>query len=128
MKMNFTQMEALYNAINTLKDTKMSFKLSLILAKNLQLIEKEREFYLDKEREFATTYLEMNNETGRFVESAPGVYKIVDGKEAECREARMALDTFETEIELRMIPQSLVENMEFTPAELAALECIIEEG
>ena len=127
MKLNFSQIASLLEVFNELQTVKVPFKLGLILAKNTALLKQEEEFYIEREREFARTYLEVNEETGEFVTQGEGIYKIKDGMEEECRTAREALNEFECEVELRMIPVSLIENMEFTPAQLGALECVIEE-
>ena len=126
MTLNFNQIVALLEAFNELQSEKVPFKLGLIIAKNTTLLKKEEEFYIEREREFAQTYLEVD-ENGMFVTQGEGVYKIKDGMEEECRTARQALNEFTCEVELRTIPVSLIENMEFTPAQLGALECIIEE-
>jgi hypothetical protein len=104
----------------------MPFKLSLILAKNNALLDKEVEFYVEQERNFATKFL-VTDENGQFVSEQPGVYRIKEGMEEECRAAREELNKFTTNVELRMIPASLLENLEFTPKQLEALEIIIDE-
>lgn len=127
MTLNFNQISELISVMTELQDTKMPFKISLMLAKNLNLLKKEEEFYIEQEREFAQKYLEFDAEKQEFVQTAQNVFKIKDGLEQECREARETLNDFTTEIELRMIPLSAVETMEFTPKQLAALELIIAE-
>lgn len=127
MKINFNTLASLLEVFNGLQTIKVPFKLGLILAKNTALLKKEEEFYVEQEREFALKYLEVNEETGEFVTQGEGIYKIKDGLEEECRAAREALNNFECEVDLRMIPVTLIENMEFTPAQLSALECVIEE-
>lgn len=127
MKLNFNQIASLIEVFNELQSVKVPFKLGLILSKNMALLKKEEEFYIEREREFARTYLEVDEATGEFVTQGEGIYKIKDGMEEECRTAREALNEFECEVELRMIPVALIENMEFTPAQLTALECVIEE-
>ena len=127
MTLNFNQISELISVMTELQDTKMPFKLSLMLAKNLNLLKKEEEFYIEQERQFAQKYLEFDAEKQEFVQTAQNVFKIKDGLEDECREAREALNNFTTEVELRMIPLSMIEDMEFTPKQLAALEMIIEE-
>lgn len=126
MTLNFNQIASLLEVMNTLQGEKVPFKLGLIIAKNTALLKKEEEFYIEREREFAQTYLD-TDENGMFVTQGEGIYKIKDGMEEECRAARVALNEFECDVELRTIPMSLIENMEFTPAQLLALECIIEE-
>lgn len=127
MTLNFNQISELISVMTELQDTKMPFKISLMLAKNLNLLKKEEEFYIEQERQFAQKYLEFDAEKQEFVQTAPNVFKIKDGLEQECREAREALNDFTAEVELRMIPLSAVEAMEFTPKQLAALELIIAE-
>jgi hypothetical protein len=127
MTLNFNQISELISVMTELQDTKMPFKISLMLAKNLNLLKKEEEFYIEQERQFAQKYLEFDAEKQEFVQTAQNVFKIKDGLEQECREAREALNDFTAEIELRMIPLSAVETMEFTPKQLSALELIIEE-
>lgn len=127
MTLNFNQISELISVMTELQDTKMPFKISLMLAKNLNLLKKEEEFYIEQERQFAQKYLEFDSEKQEFVQTAQNVFKIKDGLEEECREAREALNNFATEVELRMIPLSMIEDMEFTPKQLAALEMIIEE-
>lgn len=127
MTLNFNQLSELIAVMTELQDTKMPFKLSLMLAKNLNLLKKEEEFYIEQERQFAQKYLEFDAEKQEFVQTAQNVFKIKDGLEDECREAREALNNFTTDVELRMIPLAMIEDMEFTPKQLAALEMIIEE-
>ena len=126
MELNFQQINGLSEALNELKDKTLPFKLSLIIAKNTALLAKEIEFYIEQERKFAMDYLQMNDD-GTFVQEAEGVFKIKEGKEEECRAAREELDKFTTDVELRKIPMSLVENLELTPKQVGALEIIIEE-
>ena len=126
MELNFNKLTALSDAFESMKDEKMPFKLSLIIAKNLTLIRKETEFYIDQERDFANKYLE-KDEKGNFVQESENVFKIKKGMEEECQEARKALNNFTTTVELRSIPMSLLEGIEFSPNQLAALEDLIIE-
>jgi len=126
MELNFNQLSSLKDIFTELKDQKLPFKLSLIIAKNIGLIDKEIEFYIAQEREFAIKYLEQN-EDGSFVQEGESAFKIKEGLEQECRDARKELDKFTCEVNLRMIPLSLLEGMEFTPAQLVALGPIVEE-
>lgn len=126
MLLNFNQITQMFDVCNELRDTKMPFKLSLILAKNIAALTSEQDFYIEREREFAMKYLE-TDENGQFVQQGPNAFKIKEGMENECMEARAELNNFESEVNLRMIPISLIENMEFTPKQLEALEMIIEE-
>ena len=66
MTINFTMLQSLTTGLNELASKELPFKLSLIIAKNLSLLEKEQEFYLNQEREFAFKYLEMKD--GQFVQ------------------------------------------------------------
>ena len=62
-----------------------------------------------------------------FVQTSENVFKIKEGMEEECKAAREDLDSFEVDLDLRKIPVSLIENMEFTPKQLEGLELIIDE-
>ena len=126
MTLTFNQISSLNDCMTSMQETKLPFKLSLILAKNMAILKQEIEFYVEREREFATKYLEQD-ENGNFVQTQENVFKIKDGMEEECREARVALDGFTTDIELRTIPLSLIETLEFTPKQLEALEKLIDE-
>ena len=55
------------------------------------------------------------------------MFEIIPELLEECQEARKALDNFTTEVELRKMPMSMVENMEFTPAQMKGLSLIIDE-
>lgn len=125
MTINFTILQSLMTGLNELAEKELPFKLSLLVAKNLSLLEKEQEFYIGQEREFALKYLVI--EDGQFVQERENVFKIKEGLEKECQEARETLNKFETEVELRKLPASLLENMEFSPKTLMALENIIDE-
>ena len=126
MTLNFAQIMELLNVIEELRDTKMPFKLSMILARNAKILETEKDFYVERERDFIKKYIEFD-ENGQLVQQAENVYKVRDGMEEECVQARADLDSFESELDLRKIPVTLIENMEFTPKQLVALELIIEE-
>lgn len=126
MELTFNQINGLNESLTELKDKTLPFKLSLIIAKDIALLAKEIEFYIEQERKFAKDYLQ-TNEDGTFVQEAEGVFKIKEGKEEECRKAREELDKFTTNVELRTIPVSLVENLELTPSQVGNLEVILEE-
>lgn len=126
MELNFNQINALSETLGELKDQSLPFKLSLIIAKDMGLLAKEIEFYIEQERKFANDYLQ-KDENGMFIQESEGVFKIIEGKEEECRAARVELDKFTTEVDLRKIPVSLIENLELTPKQVGALEVIIEE-
>ena len=102
----------------------MPFKLSLILAKNSNMLKAEQEFFIEREREFATKYLQ-TDETGQFVMEGENIFKIKPGMEKECQEARNELNQFTTDIQLREIPLSLVENMEFKKDKCYINACIV---
>ena len=125
MTINFTILQSLMAGLNELASKELPFKLSLIIAKNLSLLEKEQEFYIAQEREFAMKYLVI--EDGQFVQERENIFKIKEGLEKECQEARETLNKFESTVELRKIPVSLIENMEFNPKTLMMLESIIDE-
>ena len=127
MKMNYTTLSQLHHALEEISNNKMPFKLSMIIAKNLNMLKKEDEFYIEQERRFALEYLVIDAEKGVFEQSAPNVFRIKEGKEEECRKAREDLDAFEFDVALHMIPVALIETMEFTPNQLSALEVILEE-
>lgn len=126
MKLNFMQVTEMLLAFEELKETKMPFKLSLILAKNISMLKNEEAFFIEREREFATKYLAVDD-SGKFIQQSDNSFKIKENLIEECIEARKELNNFEVEVSLRMIPVELIENMEFTPKQLAALEMLIEE-
>lgn len=126
MELNFNQISSMNDALAALNNTKLPFKLSLIIAKNMAILQKEIEFYIEQERKFANDYLQVD-ENGRFIQESEGVFKIKDGMEDECRKAREDLDAFTTDVDLRKIPVALIENLELTPSQVGALEIIIEE-
>lgn len=127
MTLTFNQINELSSAIAELQETKLPFKLSLILAKNSAILKQEVDFYIEQERAFAQKYLEIDEESGQFVQTAENVFKIKEGLEEECRQARTELDAFTSDLELRKIPIALVENLELTPRQVEALDIIIEE-
>ena len=83
MTLNFNQISEMLSACERLKETQMPFKLSLILAKNIAKLKAEQEFYIEREREFAFAYLEIDEETQQFKQIEEGVFKIKEGKEKE---------------------------------------------
>ena len=127
MVLNYSQLSSILESLKALKEEKMAFKLSLIVAKNIDMLEKEEAFYIKQEQEFAMKYLKRDEETGEFIQSQPGMFEIVAELLEECQEARKELDNFTTEVELRNIPMSLIENMEFTPDQMKGLSLIIDE-
>ena len=126
MKITYSKMEELINVFQDIQNMKMPFKLGLIFAKNLANLKKEEEFYFEQERKFAQDYL-VFDKNGALEVTGENMYKIQPGKENECVEARKAIDTFEVDIDLRMIPAADIENLEFTPAQLTALMDLIKE-
>jgi hypothetical protein len=127
MTLNYTELASILEALKELQETKMTFKLSLIVSKNIEILEKEEAFYIKQEQEFALKYLKRDEETGEFIQNQPGMFEIIPELLEECQEARQALDAFTTDVELRMIPVSLIENMEFTPTQMKGLSLIIDE-
>jgi len=126
MDLNFKQMNDLIEVFTDLQTNALPFKLSLILAKNMNLLNQEAEFYMEQERKFADKYLE-TDENGNFIQERENVFKIKADLVEECRAAREELNNFTTNVELRKLPMSALETLEFTPKQLLALECIIDE-
>ena len=127
MVIKFSEVINMLETCKSLKEIKMPFKLGLILAKNIKALEAEYDFYIEREREFAMKYLEVDEETGNFKQIEEGVFKIKTGLETECSEARAELNNFEADVNLMKIPVALLENMDFTPEELLGIEMLIEE-
>lgn len=126
MELNFNQINDIMTSLNELKDKQLPFKLSLIIAKNIAVLQKEVDFFIEQERNFAFKFLQVN-EDGTFVTEGEGVFKIKEGMEEECRKARAELDAFTVDVELRKIPMSAIENLEVTPQQVAGLELLIDE-
>lgn len=127
MTLNSAQINALLEALKELQEMKLPFRISMIFAKNIKALETENEFYLSQEREFAQKYLEVDENTQQFVETAPGVFKIKEGMIEDCRAAREALDAFTVDINLKTLKMSDLEQYDFTPKQVAALEVLIED-
>ena len=127
MTLKFTEIINMLETCKTLKETKMPFKLGIILAKNIKALEIEYDFYVEREREFAMKYLEIDEETGEFAQIENGVFKIKEDLIEECRLARIELNNFEVDVNLIKIPAALLENMDFTLDELLGIEMLIEE-
>lgn len=127
MTLNSIQTMDLLNTLRELQEMKLPFKISLVFAKNIKLLEKENEFFTEQEREFAMKYLEIDPETQQFVESAPGVFKIKEDMIDECQEARKALNEFTVDVDLKKLKVEDFEKFEFTPKQVAGLELIIDE-
>ena len=126
MELNFNQINDIMTSLNELKDKQLPFKLSLIIAKDIATLQKEVDFFIEQERNFAFKFLQ-TNEDGTFVTETEGVFKIKEGMEEDCRKARAELDAFTDDVELRKIPMSAIENLEITPKQVAGLELIINE-
>lgn len=126
MKITYSKMEQLINGIQGIQNEKMSFRLSMIFAKNLANLKKEEEFYFEQERKFAQDYLVFNDD-GTLATTGQNMFKVKEGKEKECAEARKAIDTFEVDVDLRKVPVADIEGLEFTPAQLTDLMDLIEE-
>ena len=126
MELNFKQISDLLEVFADLQTKTLPFKLSLILAKDMNLLNKELEFYMEQEKKFAEKYL-ATDENGNFIQEQENVFKIKEGLVEECRAAREELNNFTTNVELRPLPMSALENLEFTPKQLTALEIIIDE-
>ena len=122
MKLTCVQMINAYNAIKDLSEQKLPFRLSLLVSRNLVTLQKEYDFYMEQERKFALEYLVIDKDTMQIVQSAPGIFKIQKGKEEECLKSRQELD-----VEIRKLPVLLLEPFDFTPAQLAAIDFMIEE-
>lgn len=126
MELNFRQLTDLTEAFTDLQTKALPFKISLILAKDMNLINKEVDFYIEQEQKFAQKYLE-TDENGQFIQERENVFKIKEGMQEECRAAREELNNFTTNVDLKMIPMSALESLEFTPKQLQTLEMLIDE-
>lgn len=126
MKLNYMQIHSAIESLTALAEEKMPFKTTLIMSKNLAALKAEEEFYIEQERKFATEYLEIG-EDGNFVQTSPGVFQIKEGKQQECAEARRALDAFETDINLRMIPANAFDKIDVTINQLAGIDFLLED-
>jgi len=127
MKLNFAKLSEAYSVVKEISEQKLPFRLSLLISRNLAALQQEYDFYIDQERKFATEYLVIDQETGEFEQSQPGVFRIQEGKQEDCFKARQELDNFEAEFDIRKIPVSMLENFEFTPAQLLAIEFMIDD-
>lgn len=127
MKLNFAKLSEAYSVVKEISEQKLPFRLSLLMSRNLAALQKEYDFYIEQERKFAIEYLIINQETGEVEQSQPGLFRIQEGKQEECFKARQELDHFEAEFDIRKIPISMLENLEFTPAQLLAIDFMIEE-
>ena len=127
MKLNFAKLSEAYSVMKEISEQKLPFRLSLLVSRNMAALQKEYDFYIDQERKFAVEYLVINQETGELEQTQPGMFRIQEGKQEECIKAREALDNFEADFDIRMIPVSMLENLEFTPAQLMAIEFMIDE-
>ena len=126
MKLNYMQIHSAIESLTALAEEKMPFKTTLIMSKNLAALKAEEEFYIEQERKFAMEYLEIG-EDGNFVQSAPGVFQIKEGKQQECAEARKALDAFESDVNLRMIPVDAFDKINVTINQLAGIDFLLED-
>ena len=127
MELTCMQLVDAYNTIKELSEQKLPFKLSLLVSRNLAALQKEYDFYMEQERKFVLEYLIIDQDSGEIKQIQPGVFAIQDGKYEECMKAREALDNFTINIEIRKIPISMLEPFEFTPAQLLAIDFMIEE-
>lgn len=127
MKLLSKQTHDAYMTLQELANIKLPFKVSLIISRNLKVLQKESEFYIEQEQNFVRDYLEFDADTGNLIESAPGVFKIQEGKAEECYKARTDLDAFEVDVDIKKIPLDAIENIELTPVQLMAIEFMIEE-
>ena len=126
MELNFRQLTDLTEVFTDLQTKALPFKISLILAKDMNLINKEVDFYIEQEQKFAQQYLE-TDENGQYIQERENVFKIKEGMQEECRAAREELNNFTTNVDLKMIPMSALESLEFTPKQLQTLEMLIDE-
>ena len=127
MELTCMQLVDAYNTVKELSEQKLPFKLSLLVSRNLAALQKEYDFYMEQERKFVLEYLIIDQDSGEIKQIQPGVFAIQDGKYEECMKAREALDKFTINIEIRKIPISMLEPFEFTPAQLLAIDFMIEE-
>jgi hypothetical protein len=127
MTLNNAQVTALLEALKEMQEMKLPFRISMMFAKNIKALEAENEFYISQEREFAQKYLEIDEETQQFVETAPGVFKIKEGMIEDCRAAREALDAFTCDVTLKTLKVEDLEKYDITPKQAAALEIILED-
>jgi hypothetical protein len=127
MTLNNAQVTALLEALKEMQEMKLPFRISMMFAKNIKALEAENEFYISQEREFAQKYLEIDEETQQFVETAPGVFKIKEGMIEDCRAAREALDAFTCDVALKTLKVEDLEKYDITPKQAAALEIILED-
>ena len=127
MELTCMQLVDAYNTVKELSEQKLPFKLSLLVSRNLAALQKEYDFYMEQERKFVLEYLIIDQDSGEIKQIQPGVFAIQDGKYEECMKAREALDNFIINIEIRKIPISMLEPFEFTPAQLLAIDFMIEE-
>lgn len=117
------------NLYEDLKKEKLPFKLSLILAKNNQIIEKEYDFYLEQRDQLMDKYFVLDEASGAYItlNKEKTIFKIKDGLDQECHDAFKELEEFEVQVDLRTIPSSMLENLNFTLEHVEALSMLLEE-
>ena len=75
MELNFQQMNDLIEVFTDLQTKSLPFKLSLIIAKDMNLLNKEVEFYIEQEKAFAEKYL-AKDENGNYIKSVKTYLKL----------------------------------------------------
>lgn len=126
MEINYIQVNQLIEALNSIKDMKMPFKLGLCLARNLKILQEEQELYYEQERKFAQEYL-VFDENGQ-LQQAEGGFRIQPGKEKACAEARKELDSLVLNTDkITKIKSSELESLDLTLAQVEALLPLIDE-
>ena len=128
MKLNFVQIHELTTVFNEIKNTPMPFKLSLIIAKNMDWLEKEFNFFKQAEQDFALKYLVLDSATNSFVKTEDGGFKIKDGMQEECLREREDLDNFTVEVNPTYIDVNLLENFTLSPRQVKVLSLLLKEG
>lgn len=126
---NLKQIVNFLNLYEELKQEKLSFKLSLILAKNNQLLEKEYDFYLTERQKLMDKYFVLDEQSQAYVtlNKEHTIFKIKDGFEKECYNAFKELEDFTINVELKTIPESLLEQNNLTLEQINTLSMLLEE-
>ena len=107
--------------------TRLPIKTAYKLSRLATAVEQEINFYRTKLREILAEYCQKDEE-GNYIPTADGQgFRIIEGKEAECRKAMEELDTLEVELPDIMFDIEEFEGLELKISELNGIMPFIKE-
>ncbi|AAK79844.1 hypothetical protein BJV85_002116 [Clostridium acetobutylicum] len=112
------------SALRTVSNKQLPIKASYAIAKNINKIEEELKIFRKEKEKLINKYGQKNN-NGKLAIDDKGKIELADA-EGYNKDLNELLD-IKTDIDIHKFKLDIINNVQFSPLEIQAIECMIEE-